>query len=94
MESREENIEKLKADIRKIEDQIFGPFSRQVGVDNILEYEERRVRLAKESTEKRLLFATQHSRITSLYVKKENAYSCFDVCFDKECHIEQANLFN
>jgi structural maintenance of chromosome 1 len=77
IESREENIEKLKADIRKIEDQIFGPFSRQVGVDNILEYEERRVRLAKEATEKRLLFTTQRSRITSLCVQKQKLMFLF-----------------
>jgi structural maintenance of chromosome 1 len=66
IESREDNIEKLRADIRKIEDQIFGSFSRQVGVPNILEYEERRLRLAKEASEKRLLYATQRSRIASL----------------------------
>jgi hypothetical protein len=68
IDSRENRIDKLKTDIRKIEEKIFGPFSQRIGVPNILEYEEKRLQLAKEATEKRLFYATQRSRIMSLYV--------------------------
>jgi structural maintenance of chromosome 1 len=66
IDARRADIDRLKDEIHKIEDEQFKDFSKTVGVSNIREYEETRMRLAKERSEKTVFFTTQKSRIQNL----------------------------
>ncbi|RUS31129.1 LOW QUALITY PROTEIN: hypothetical protein BC938DRAFT_478410 [Jimgerdemannia flammicorona] len=59
----ESDINKLEAKINATEDSIFRDFCLRIRVSNIREYEERQLRLAQETAEMRLKFATQQSRV-------------------------------
>ncbi|RUP47360.1 cohesin complex subunit psm1 [Jimgerdemannia flammicorona] len=61
--SLESDINKLEAKINATEDSIFRDFCLRIRVSNIREYEERQLRLAQETAEMRLKFATQQSRV-------------------------------
>ena len=56
-------VEKLKGQIRSIESRIFSPLSREVGVENIQQFQEKRVELERKKTEKILQYKTQISRL-------------------------------
>lgn len=61
-------VDALAEVINAAEDEIFGEFCEEIGVENIREYEERQLKLAQAESEARLQFDTQIARLTHAYV--------------------------
>ncbi|KAI0757514.1 condensin complex subunit SMC1 [Daedaleopsis nitida] len=59
-----ERVDALAEVINAAEDEMFGDFCEQIGVENIREYEERQLKLAQAESEARLQFDTQIARLT------------------------------
>jgi structural maintenance of chromosome 1 len=62
----QKQIDTLTTAVNQIEDQIFAKFSKEVGIENVREYENARLNKSKEDGEARLRFSTQKSRIQQL----------------------------
>lgn len=58
-------METLKTSIHVVEDELFADFTASVGVANIREYEERRLRSAQEKADARLALSNTISRLTN-----------------------------
>lgn len=63
IEKRNTEITDLEDQIKVVENQIFGDFADRVGIDDVHEYEERHLRLAKEKAQKRLEFSNSISKL-------------------------------
>lgn len=62
---RKKEIEKLQQQKNAVDDEIFGSFCEQIGVDNIRQYEEKQLVAQQEKTQKRLEFQKQEGRLQS-----------------------------
>lgn len=65
MQVREQQIEEIKLRMNSVEDVVFSNFCREIGVQNIRQYEDRELRAQEERKKKRLEFEKQINRITS-----------------------------
>lgn len=65
MQIREQQIEEIKLRMNSVEDVVFSTFCREIGVQNIRQYEDRELRAQEERKKKRLEFEKQINRITS-----------------------------
>nr|WJN25071.1 condensin complex subunit [Tranzscheliella williamsii] len=63
LEKLQRQMSSLETIVHREEDQIFAPFCRRIGVDNIREYEERQVRLMERQSDARLQFESQLARL-------------------------------
>ncbi|KAG0249255.1 Structural maintenance of chromosomes protein 1 [Mortierella polycephala] len=60
---REREISNIETIVHRIEDEIFGPLCRKVGMSNIREYEEQKLKRSQELSEKRARFETLLSKL-------------------------------
>lgn len=65
MQIREQQIEEIKLRMNSVEDVVFSNFCKEIGVQNIRQYEDRELRAQEERKKKRLEFEKQINRITS-----------------------------
>lgn len=65
MQIRDQQIEEIKLRMNSVEDVVFSNFCREIGVQNIRQYEDRELRAQEERKKKRLEFEKQINRITS-----------------------------
>lgn len=65
MEKIEAKISKIREAMNQVEDTIFADFCRQLGVDNIRQYEERQSKASQENEKKRLQFENERNSLTS-----------------------------
>ncbi|RZF46730.1 hypothetical protein LSTR_LSTR002593 [Laodelphax striatellus] len=63
MRARDQQIQEMKEKMNRVEDDIFEDFCRQIGMNNIRQYEERELRSQQERAKKRLEFENQRNRI-------------------------------
>ncbi|CAG0917778.1 unnamed protein product [Notodromas monacha] len=63
MQSRDQHLQEVKEKMNQVEDVVFKAFCKQIGVDNIRQYEERELRLQQDRAKKRLEFENQKNRI-------------------------------
>jgi structural maintenance of chromosome 1 len=76
------HLEELENVIRDIESQVFGQFSNRIGVDNIREYEETRIKKHKEFIKQKNNFAEQRSTLEAQleYELKKDFESALQNC--------------
>merc|ERR1712100_888893 len=74
IEERNEEIEELENIIKNAEERIYGDFAERVGIDDIHEYEEKHLRIAKEKAQRRLEFSNTISKLENQlqYEKSRN----------------------
>ncbi|XP_051016094.1 structural maintenance of chromosomes protein 1B [Acomys russatus] len=60
---QQQNIEELQDKIDKVEDDIFQDFCKEIGVENIREFENKHVKQQQENDQKRLEFEKQKTRL-------------------------------
>lgn len=65
MMERDHLIQEMKGKMNRVEDDVFEEFCRQIGMQNIRQYEERELRSQQERAKKRLEFENQKNRITN-----------------------------
>jgi len=65
MMKRDEQIEQIKEKMNTVEDRVFGKFCKDIGVENIREYEERELRTQQERAKKKLEFENQINRVST-----------------------------
>merc|ERR1712232_246419 len=63
MKDREAQISDVKEKMNTVEDVVFGPFCKSIGVSNIRQYEEQELQAQTERANKRLEFDKQKNRI-------------------------------
>ena len=63
IEDRNTRMEEIENAIRDVEQQVFGDFAERAGIDDIHEYEEKHLRLAKEKAQKRMEFSNIISKL-------------------------------
>lgn len=65
MAKRDQKIQEIKENMNNVEDNVFTDFCRQIGVNDIRQYEERELRSQQERAKKRMEFENQSNRITN-----------------------------
>ncbi|XP_065903678.1 structural maintenance of chromosomes protein 1A-like [Dysidea avara] len=77
IEAHEEEVNKIKSKINKMEDEIYRDFCSQIGVSNIRQYEEKQLKSQQERAKKRLEFTNQESRLQNqlAYEKRRDTSS-------------------
>lgn len=65
MLARDQKIQEMKEKMNRVEDDVFEDFCRQIGMENIRQYEERELRSQQERAKKRLEFENQKNRISN-----------------------------
>ncbi|KAF3812976.1 hypothetical protein GH733_019027 [Mirounga leonina] len=63
IQSREREMKDLKEKMNQVEDEVFEEFCREIGVRNIREFEEEKVKRQNEIAKKRLEFENQKTRL-------------------------------
>ncbi|KAJ3184408.1 Structural maintenance of chromosomes protein 1 [Gaertneriomyces sp. JEL0708] len=63
LSAMEEEIQGYDATVQQVENEVFASFCRRVGLRNVREFEERRVMLEQEGSEKRMEFETQKAKV-------------------------------
>uniref|UniRef100_H2ZU93 Structural maintenance of chromosomes protein n=1 Tax=Latimeria chalumnae TaxID=7897 RepID=H2ZU93_LATCH len=63
IQSREREMKELKEKMNQVEDEVFEEFCREIGVRNIREFEEEKVKRQNEIAKKRLEFENQKTRL-------------------------------
>jgi len=63
--SLNKEAKKIEISIKEIEDKIFGKFSKEVGVDNLREFEENQLKVQQDAIKKRSEFKILISRFQS-----------------------------
>lgn len=63
IEAHEEEVNKIRSKIDKMEDEIYRDFCNQIGVANIRQYEEKQLKSQQERAKKRLALTNQESRL-------------------------------
>lgn len=66
VDKRAKKIDELKNTINEVEDDIFKKFSKEVGIENVREYESASINRSKEESEAKIRFSSQRSRIEHL----------------------------
>ncbi|XP_078596279.1 structural maintenance of chromosomes protein 1A-like [Branchiostoma floridae x Branchiostoma japonicum] len=93
MTERAKNIQLLKDQMNRVEDEVFSTFCEQIGVENIRQYEERELRVQQERTKKRLEFENQKSRLSNqLDYEKSRDTAASVKKWEKEVKREQSEL--
>lgn len=62
---RAEKIKKVRAEANTVEDEVFGEFCREIGVDNIRVYEEREIAGQVEQAKRRMVLEEKKTRLTT-----------------------------
>lgn len=65
MSEREEKINKIRDGMNSVEDDVFGDFCKQLGVDNIRQYEERQNKASQENEKIKLQFENEKNSFSS-----------------------------
>ena len=65
MSEREVKMKKIRGKTNCVEDELFEDFCREIGVDNIRQYEERELQVQEERAKKRLEFDNQKLRLVN-----------------------------
>lgn len=66
VEKRSQKMEELRTTINKVEDDVFAKFSKDVGIENVREYESARINRSREESEFKIKLSSQRSRIQNL----------------------------
>uniref|UniRef100_A0A6B2KWD3 Structural maintenance of chromosomes protein n=1 Tax=Arcella intermedia TaxID=1963864 RepID=A0A6B2KWD3_9EUKA len=66
IEKRNKNIKDVSETIKMIEEEMFAPFSEQVGIENFREYEEKKLNFAKWESERTLELSKEKNRIETV----------------------------
>ncbi|XP_075230606.1 structural maintenance of chromosomes protein 1A-like [Lycorma delicatula] len=97
MRARDQQIQEMKGKMNRVEDDVFEDFCRQIGMDNIRQYEERELRSQQERAKKRLEFENQRNRIMNqlefekMKDTKNNVLRWERAVCDDEDELERAN---
>lgn len=97
MRARDQQIQEMKGKMNRVEDDVFEDFCRQIGMDNIRQYEERELRSQQERAKKRLEFENQRNRIINqlefekMKDTKNNVLRWERAVCDDEDELERAN---
>lgn len=78
---RDQLIQEMKEKMNRVEDDVFEDFCRQIGMQNIRQYEERELRSQQERAKKRLEFENQKNRIMN-QLEFERMKDTKSMCFD------------
>lgn len=80
MMERDQLIQEMKEKMNRVEDDVFEDFCRQIGMQNIRQYEERELRSQQERAKKRLEFENQKNRIMN-QLEFERMKDTKSICF-------------